>query len=265
VHTALFISSIHLSLATFKKRHTIMGTTHSKRTTEYLEQGAPPSAEHDGSAKNKDENRKTVLALDWHEARNDKVVSPFRFVSKATTMQRQEEEKIPESFSESDLRQMMQTMGNVNMDRRHHHHYASRAAVHPIITNHRVDKHHREQQHSSHNMPIESLPPPVDETKKRQLRGSSSLPVRCPSSSRRRASDSSFSEDGDSEYLSKLYDLRTWNMYRLITEARRKRQIEYQPSVVEEKTEMENEEYPDEELEDPSSFTADMVFAFDFE
>lgn len=242
-----------------------MGTTHSKRTTEYLEQGAPPSAEHDGSAKNKDENRKTVLALDWHEARNDKVVSPFRFVSKATTMQRQEEEKIPESFSESDLRQMMQTMGNVNMDRRHHHHYASRAAVHPIITNHRVDKHHREQQHSSHNMPIESLPPPVDETKKRQLRGSSSLPVRCPSSSRRRASDSSFSEDGDSEYLSKLYDLRTWNMYRLITEARRKRQIEYQPSVVEEKTEMENEEYPDEELEDPSSFTADMVFAFDFE
>lgn len=54
-------------------------------------------------------------------------------------------------------------------------------------------------------------------------------------------------------------------MYRLITETRRKRQIEYQPSVVEEKTvEVEDEDYPDPE-EESSSFTTNMIFAFDYE
>ena len=231
-----------------------MGTTHSKRTTENLDQGAPTA----GSVKRDNEK---ALARDRHQVRNDIVTSPFRR-SKTTTMHRldtQEEEKLTDSFLESDWRfQKMQSMGNVD---RHHH--ASRAAVHPTTTH--VDEQHHEQ-HPSRTIPIESLPPPIHEVKKRQ-RGSSSLPVRCPS--QRRPTDgtlSSLSEDGDSEYLSKLYDLRTWNMYRLITEARRKQQFEYQPSVVEEKTgETEDEDYLVDEQEDSSSFTANMIFAMDFE
>ncbi len=236
-----------------------MGTAHSKKTTENLEQRGP-TAEHVSA---KRDNALKFKAPDRHQVRNERSRHP-----RATTVPRldtQEEEKLPESFSESDLRQMMQSMGN--MDRRHHH--ASRAAVHPITT---VDGQHYYEQHPSRNMPIiESLPPPIHEVKKR-LRGSSSLPVRCPSRRRPPPSTndtlSSFSEDDDAEYLSKIYDLRTWNMYKLITEARRKQQFQYQPSsVVEEKTcELEDDVHVImEEQEDSSSFTANMIFAFDYE
>jgi hypothetical protein len=72
--------------------------------------------------------------------------------------------------------------------------------------------------------------------------------------------------DDDSEYLSKLYDLRTWNMYKLITESRRKRPLQYTPSFVEEESPEQEEEDGEGAIlegDEPSSFTANMIFAFD--
>jgi hypothetical protein len=81
---------------------------------------------------------------------------------------------------------------------------------------------------------VESLPPPQGDRKQnpsppnvgnRQF----SVPVRCPPPRRRTASShiALSPETADTEYLAKLYDLRTWNMYRLITENRQKRKIVY--------------------------------------
>lgn len=229
-----------------------MGATYSKKTTDESQQtvsGASTERDNVGAL--------AATESSWHYKRHNNNVS-LSHQKRASRLHRdyeEQEEKLSESFSESDLNQMM--MKSVAMDRRHH---ASRAAVHPIAN-----------EHPSHTLPIESLPPPVYEVKRnKRERGSSSLPVRCPSRSRPTdgALKPSLSEDdGDSEYLSKLYDLRTWNMYRLITETRRKRQIEYQPSIIgEEKTvEVEDEDYYHPVEEEESSFTTTMIFAFDYE
>jgi hypothetical protein len=229
-----------------------MGAAHSRKTSESQEQGAHteihPSAKRDNSKK-----ALAPIRSDGHVA-CDNDLSPLGPAKTTRRITIQEEGKLSVNFSESDLKQMMQSIGN--MDRRHYHR-ASHAAVHPIEQQY--------EQHSSHTVPIESLPPPAHEVKK-SLRGSSSLPVRCPSRSSRPTDDtlSSFSEDGDSEYLSKLYDLRTWNMYRLITEARRQRQIDYQPnSILEEKSNEQGQDCLVEDQEDSSSFT--MIFAIDVE
>lgn len=102
---------------------------------------------------------------------------------------------------------------------------------------------------------IESLPPPLHEARPRGRR-SSSLPVRCPPAP---------SQDGeDAEYLSKVYDMRTWNMYELINDSRKRRQVSYHPSATE-------EEHSEERLpETPtrvseSSLHHNMIFDFDFE
>ena len=245
-----------------------MGVALSKKTTQEEEEHVP-AYPHDADKKRVDRAIHEALSHSHHDVltprrtktprHEDMSLSP-----KGTTSLdfHEEEEKLAESFlSESDLKQSLSAMINsmVILDRRH----TRAAAVHPF--EHQIPP--------SHTRRIEtSLPPPDYEMEKPrdERRGSSSLPVRCPSSRRQRTTGdgggmSSISDD-DSEYLSKLYDLRTWNMYRLITESRRRRQIEYQPRIVEEKV---AEVYEDvmvpQDDEEPASFTTNMIFAFDFE
>lgn len=169
----------------------------------------------------------------------------------------EEEMKLSESLSQAEMKQNLSTMVNNSMalveqstSRRH---ASSRAAVHPVV---------EKYDHSSQSRPIERLPPPAHEKRRDERRGSSSLPVRCPRKSS--ASNGMSSISDDSEYLAKLYDLRTWNMYRLITDTRRKRQIVYEPSIVEEKS-PEIDDAMEEDAERASSFTTNMIFAIDFE
>lgn len=117
----------------------------------------------------------------------------------------------------------------------------SRTAIHPVDGR-------------ENPSPIESLPPPVYEVRKVHRRGSS-IPVRCPSSAPL--------ADDDAEYLSKLYDLKTWDMYKRITESRRNRRVIYHPTI-EEKPVIDEQDIPEEEEED-LSLESNMIFSFDFD
>lgn len=184
-----------------------------------------------------------------------------------------EEEKVSETVSESDFKQNLATLFSsmVNMEdqagaRRH----SSRSAVYPITDE---QEHQRTTTPPLHTKPMESLPPPVHELSRRRAdttSSSASLPVRVQTRTTRTGGMSCITEDDyDSEYLNKVYDLRTWSMYKLITESRRKRSIQYQPSIVEETKSTDQDEdeslHLQESLDEGSSFTTNMIFAFDFE
>ena len=104
---------------------------------------------------------------------------------------------------------------------------------------------------------IERLPPPVHEVKK--VPRGSSIPVRCPNST-------CHTED-DIEYLSKLYDLKTWAMYTRITESRRNRRILYRPTMEEKPVidEQQQDITEEEGEEEDHSLESNMIFAFDLE
>jgi len=240
-----------------------MGVAHSKKTSESEQHAETSNAKRRESSSNGDSENES------HRHHDDDVtprrlqkphycqevntfLTPSHMI-RATLLAKdhEEEEKLSEPISQADLKHNLSTMFNsmVIMDQSRRH--TSRAAVHPV-------EEQRQQEPPSFTRPIESLPPPVHEMKRDERRGSSSLPVRCP------RQNATISED-DSEYLSKLYDLRTWNMYRLINDSRRKRQIEYRPNIVEEKTPEYDDEQELPETDEPSSFTTNMIFAIDLE
>lgn len=242
-----------------------MGLNHSKTMAENTRQGGQRSAAEEASHSQRDSR----------DSRNEPVTprkvprghhyrqQDMRTTSPTLSSRSPEEAKLPESMREADMKENLSTMfhfiDNVGSTRRHSS--SSRVAIHPIDE--------PAELHSSHTRRIESLPPPMHELKREERRGgSSSLPVRCPSRNTRGDHDttlSSITED-DSEYLSRLYDLRTWNMYKLITESRKQRSINYVPNVVEETKSMDNHEDDADAVEDteePNSFTANMIFAFD--
>ena len=123
----------------------------------------------------------------------------------------------------------------------------SRPSVHPV----EEKQHHRNS--NAKRIISESLPPPKWEERDTR-RGSSSLPVRCPPRS-------SAQHEGDAEYLSRLYDLRTWNMYKLITESRRNQRISYQPTMEEQQDDI----IIQEAVDDTAAYSHNMIFAFDLE
>lgn len=157
-------------------------------------------------------------------------------------LQGEEEEKC--DSVESDLKTLYHMIGVMVMDQGRR---LSRTAVHPI-----------DDSHSSHSLTVDSLPPPAHEVTK--VHRGPSLPVRCPGSS------ASHEEDDDAEYLSKVYAYKTWAMYKLINESRKKRQVTYQPTV-NEKPSLDQFLPAEEEEEDEASsaFESSMIFAIDFE
>lgn len=91
--------------------------------------------------------------------------------------------------------------------------------------------------------------------------GSKSIPVKLPSSNQQ----STFQQESDeARYLAKMYDSRTWEMYRRITEARKN--TSYQsttPSIIKSESTSEWENLQQEEEASPSGH--EMFFLFDFD
>lgn len=150
----------------------------------------------------------------------------------------EEEEEEKCAYLESDLKSLSNVISNMFLDQGRRF---SRTAVHPVDGRKNPSL-------------IECLPPPVYEVRKRH-RGSS-LPVRCPCSAPH--------VEDDAEYLSKLYDLKTWDMYKRITESRWNRHVTYQPTI-EVKPALDEQEVPEKEEDEDPSIESNMIFSFDFE
>jgi hypothetical protein len=150
----------------------------------------------------------------------------------------EEEEKC--SYVASDSKNLSIVISNMFHDQGRRF---SRTAIHPVDGR-------------ENPSPIESLPPPVYEVRKVHRRGSS-IPVRCPRSA-------PLAED-DGEYLSKLYDLKTWDMYKRITESRRNRRVIYHPTIEEKPVIDEQDILEEEEEEEDPSLESNMIFSFDFD
>lgn len=101
-----------------------------------------------------------------------------------------------------------------------------------------------------------------------------SVPVKCPPRQSKSASipaiSSSPHETDDSNYLMKMYDSRTWEMYRRITEARKNRHCAYASNNTANVNRATNEESTAEwenlQHEDPATEGGhEMIFLFDFD
>lgn len=113
---------------------------------------------------------------------------------------------------------------------------------------------------------LESLPSP--QVNRSNTAQNYSVPVRCPPPRQRTESGTILSgSDADVEYLAKMYDNRTWNMYKLITESREKSNSTYQPHSFKKNEETKEHdpvhEFHSESDMSPPSCTHAMVFHLD--
>jgi hypothetical protein len=103
--------------------------------------------------------------------------------------------------------------------------------------------------------------------------GTRSVPVKCPPRNTISALGQTLAilsppDSEDALYLTRLYESRTWKMYRLITEARKGSQYSRTHSMNppyggQTKCECENLQHDDDDTE--SSYGDEMIFPFDFE
>jgi len=96
-------------------------------------------------------------------------------------------------------------------------------------------------------------------------------PVKCPPRKQTHALDfghpSSPSEGEDSQYLMKMYDSRTWELYRKITESRKKSQFKLKNSPVNEIPTEPSNAWENLQQDDKTALDEEhqMVFLFDFD
>eukprot|EP00980_Cylindrotheca_fusiformis_P022968 scaffold9951_cov146-Cylindrotheca_fusiformis.AAC.12 len=93
---------------------------------------------------------------------------------------------------------------------------------------------------------------------------SRSAPVKCPQSE----DDSAQYESDNARYLTRMYDNRTWEMYKRITEGRKKSSYASHCDSQPEPTQTENTsewEHLQHDLVDTSSNGHEMIFLFDFD
>mmetsp|Transcript_26533 Transcript_26533/g.64669 ORF Transcript_26533/g.64669 Transcript_26533/m.64669 type:complete len:191 (-) Transcript_26533:274-846(-) len=108
---------------------------------------------------------------------------------------------------------------------------------------------------SRRRMPPESLQYPT------AMDGSKTIPVKLPSTNQQSTLQQ---ESDEARYLAKMYDSRTWEMYRRITEARKN--TSYQsttPSIPKGESTSEWENFEQEVEASPSGH--EMIFLFDFD
>jgi len=108
------------------------------------------------------------------------------------------------------------------------------------------------------------LEPPPTEQKRTE-------PVKCPARRSGMSSVDGFaaspSEGDDSHYLMQMYDSRTWQMYRRITEARKNSQYSYESSMLNDSQNQNTSEWENlqHDVMESSNSAHEMIFLFDFD